>query len=86
MSHDFSDSHGGQSGPCNGQGIMSYGSYNYDQWSTCSRSDWEEHYTSRDWGNGCLEDISGNVSSQKKLHPQCFCSIENIKMNVQGRN
>ena len=37
---------------------MSYGSYDYDQWSTCSRSDWEQHYTSRNWGDGCLEDIS----------------------------
>ena len=66
MSHDFSDSHGGQSGPCNGQGIMS--GIN-GQWSTCSRSDWEEHYTSQNWGDGCLEDISGNFSSRKKHHP-----------------
>ena len=59
MSHDFDDKHGGHNGPCNGQGIMSYGSYDYDQWSTCSRSDWEEHYASMNWGNGCLDDISG---------------------------
>ena len=65
MSHDFAEKHGGEDGECNGQGIMSYGSVDYDQWSTCSKSDWEEHYSSQDWGNGCLDDISGNVSSQK---------------------
>jgi hypothetical protein len=66
MSHDFAEKHGGQSGPCNGQGFMSYGSYDYNQWSTCSRSDWEQHYFSQNWEN-CLEDIStnGKVSSQK---------------------
>ena len=67
MSHDFADKHGGHSGPCNGQGIMSYGSFDYNQWSTCSKSDWEEHYTGQNWGNGCLEDISGNGSSQKNI-------------------
>ena len=59
MDHDFDESHGGEDGPCNGQGIMSYGSYDYDQWSTCSRSDWEHHYSALNWGDGCLEDISG---------------------------
>jgi len=61
MSHDFDDKHGGSSGACNGQGIMSYGSYDYNQWSTCSKSDWEEHYSGRNWGNGCLEDISDST-------------------------
>ena len=60
MSHDFADKHGGHSGPCNGQGIMSYGSYSYNQWSTCSRSDWEQHYVSQNWDT-CLEDISTNT-------------------------
>ena len=59
MSHDFDKKHGGQSGPCNNKGIMSYGSYDFNQWSTCSKSDFEEHYASRNWGNGCLADISG---------------------------
>ncbi len=63
MSHDFDEKHGGDNGPCNGQGIMSYGSYDFDQWSTCSRSDFEEHYASQNWGDGCLEDISGIVFS-----------------------
>ena len=59
MSHDFDDKHGGQGGHCNNQGIMSYGSYSFNKWSTCSRSDFEQHYASRNWGNGCLDDISG---------------------------
>ena len=63
MSHDFDAKHGGQGGTCNGQGIMSYGSFSYNQWSSCSKSDWEEHFSSQSWGNGCLEDISGGVTS-----------------------
>ena len=63
MNHDFHSSHGGNTGPCNGKGIMSYGSYSYNQWSTCSKSDWERHYSSENWGNGCLEDISGGYLS-----------------------
>ena len=64
MSHDFDEKHGGHSGPCNNQGIMSYGSYDFNQWSTCSRSDWEENYASMNWGNGCLEDISSGMIYQ----------------------
>ena len=58
MSHDFSAKHGGDSGPCNGQGIMRYGSYSYDQWSTCSQADFKEHYFGLNWEN-CFDDISG---------------------------
>merc|ERR1712150_334583 len=68
MLHDFDEIHGGDNGPCNGQGIMSYGSYDYNQWSTCSRSDWESHYSSRGWGNGCLEDISGGDCKNRNNH------------------
>ena len=59
MKHDFDEDHGGHDGPCNNQGIMSYGSYAFDSWSTCSRSDFEHHYNYFQWGNSCLEDISG---------------------------
>ena len=38
MSHDHDPIHGGDNGPCNGQGIMSYGSHP-NVWSTCSRND-----------------------------------------------
>ena len=60
MSHDFDASHGGQGGPCDNTGIMSYGSTDYTGWSTCSKSDFEKHYASRNWAN-CLEDISGKI-------------------------
>ena len=63
MSHDFDESHGGHGSACDGTGIMSYGSYSYDQWSTCSRSDWEEHYSGLGWGEYCLDDISGKTAS-----------------------
>ena len=67
MSHDFSSSHGGDgspgTGPCAGTGIMSYIN-DWDstdqQWSTCSKSDFTNHYTAEGWGtSGCLVDISG---------------------------
>ena len=60
MLHDFDRAHGGRWGPCNGKGIMSYGSFSYNQWSTCSRSDWERHFTSREWDLYCLENLDGN--------------------------
>ena len=65
MSHDFDKKHGGHDNKCNGRGIMSYGDHDFWEsiktWSTCSKSDFEHHYTARNWGNCCLEDISGNV-------------------------
>ena len=68
MSHDFSDKHGGKSGPCNKKGIMSYGSFSFTQWSSCSKSDWEQHYASENWGSGCLEDISGELSPRNNQY------------------
>ena len=67
MSDDFDKKHGGKNGPCQGKGIMSHGSFSYNQWSPCSRSDWEHHYASRNWGRSCLEDISGNEIHDLKL-------------------
>jgi len=69
MSHDFDEKHGGNGGPCDKKGIMSYGSYDFDQWSKCSKSDFEEHYASRKWGNGCLKDISGTGGGATTLAP-----------------
>ena len=53
MSHDFDDKHGGTSGACNGQGIMSYGDY-LAQWSDCSVSDFTGYYENQLWGEKCL--------------------------------
>ena len=58
MSHDFDPKHGGYGGPCDGKGIMSYGSMTYNTWSSCSKYDWEQHYASQRWGRYCLEDTS----------------------------
>ena len=38
MLHDFDSEHGGSNGPCDGTGIMSYGSAP-NVWSTCSKND-----------------------------------------------
>merc|ERR1711935_282220 len=56
MLHDFDEDHGGSNGPCDGTGIMSYGS-TPNVWSTCSRSDFLALYNqimaSSSW-NWCL--------------------------------
>ena len=61
MDHDFAPQHGGIGGKCDNKGIMSYNDPP-PEWSTCSKSDWEKAYFQENWGNGCLEDISGAVS------------------------
>ena len=38
MLHDFDSKHGGQGGPCDGTGFMSYGTAP-NVWSTCSSAD-----------------------------------------------
>merc|ERR1711971_83889 len=56
MLHDFDGSHGGQNGPCDGKGIMSYGSAP-NVWSTCSRADFLALYnqiTASSSNNWCL--------------------------------
>ena len=60
MSHDFAGKHGGKNGPCNGGGFMSYGTHK-NQWSSCSKSDFRHHYSSKLWGRGCLDDISRKI-------------------------
>ena len=58
MYDDFDPRHAGKG--CDGTGIMSYGSYDYKEWSKCSEYDWVHHFSSNNWGSSCLEDISGN--------------------------
>ena len=59
MKHDFHSDHGGKNGPCNGKGIMSFEWWSNDEWSKCSRSDFENTFYERNWGAWCLDDISG---------------------------
>ena len=49
MSHDFAPKHGGDGGPCDKKGIMSYGGLY--QWSECSVNDFTEQYNKykNDW-------------------------------------
>ena len=44
MEHDHDEIHGGEGGPCDGKGFMSYG-YHWSEWSTCSVKDFTAHYT-----------------------------------------
>ena len=65
MLHDFDINHGGSGNECDGKGIMSYGNNKFmeatNQWSECSKSDFEHHYTAQNWGCTCLDDISGKI-------------------------
>ena len=58
MHHDFAAQHGGDGGPCDRKGIMSYAGP-MQGFSACSKKDFEQTYANKNWGNGCLEDISG---------------------------
>jgi len=53
MSHDFADKHGGDNGPCNGQGLMSYGD-TPQKWSTCSQADYLARYNQVGGNNWCM--------------------------------
>jgi len=55
MRHDFEDIHGGQGGPCDGKGIMSYfsrGESRPEVWSPCSNKDFANWY--REEGHLCM--------------------------------
>ena len=43
MLHDFAGKHGGQGGPCDKTGFMSYGTAP-NVWSTCSKADFLSFY------------------------------------------
>merc|ERR1719509_304038 len=53
MAHDHNWRHGGAKGPCNNQGLMSYGRGRPDAWSSCSNQDFEAWY--RDYGFSCIK-------------------------------
>ena len=58
--HDWDSRHGGKGNPCVPVGFMGANKQNKEnRWSSCSVSDFKQHYTSADWGTWCLQDISG---------------------------
>jgi len=71
MSHDFDAKHGGEGGPCDGQGIMSYNNDKPMQWSSCSVSDFTGYYNSKDWGNTCLKDWEAYVPPPPPCVDKC---------------
>ena len=54
MSHDFDPKHGGENGPCNKKGIMSYGDAP-TEWSSCSIGDFTGYYLAAKWGERCMK-------------------------------
>ena len=58
MLHDFASEHGGDGGKCDRKGLMSYEGP-MQGFSECSKKDFEQTYAKYNWGNGCLDDISG---------------------------
>ena len=79
MMHDFDDSLGGKGNPCNGDGLMSYGSFDQPlRWSSCSRASFEHHYFGLDWGCNCLLDISGKYFIKflnLEIEPNTFIEV-----------
>jgi hypothetical protein len=76
MSHDFDAKHGGQSGSCNGKGIMSYNNDKPMRWSSCSVSDFTGYYNSKNWGNTCFKDWNeycGDKCPNCSINPPTFC-------------
>ena len=63
MYHDFHEKHGGENGPCNGKGIMSYNDRPM-RWSNCSVSDFTETYNSNNWGKTCLKGKLDSILTQ----------------------
>ena len=78
MLHDFDEDHGGSNGPCDGTGIMSYGSAP-NVWSTCSRADFLALYNqiiaSSSW-NWCL---TGKINNFIIFFP-------NIKLELNSKS
>ena len=71
MAHDFSNSNGGNNGPCNGQGLMSYGRSRPNDWSTCSNRNWQAHYRSTQ--HRCRADVSSRYSEG-----WCFSTVQEL--------
>ena len=53
MLHDFDEQNGGSNGPCNGQGLMSYGN-TPQEWSTCSKANYLARYNQVGGNNWCM--------------------------------
>ena len=71
MSHDFDNKHGGESGICNSEGIMSYGDAP-TKWSDCSVSDFTEYYEMKKWGDRCLKGESKFVNLENTRNQKSF--------------
>ena len=53
MRHDFDESNGGPNGPCNGEGLMSYGNVP-QEWSTCSKANYLARYNQVGGDKWCM--------------------------------
>jgi len=74
MWHDFNEKHGGDNGPCDGKGIMSYGDHP-EVWSRCSVADFTKYYEYNDLGNTCLKDWGVYVPPCEDICPGDKCKL-----------
>jgi hypothetical protein len=83
MLHDFDEEHGGSNGPCDGTGIMSYGSAP-NVWSTCSRADFLALYNqiiaSSSW-NWCL---TGRINNFINFFPNTKLELNSKSYSYRG--
>jgi len=69
MKHDFDKEHGGRTGPCNKEGLMSYGRNRPDKWSDCSNKDFTEWWMKE--GYTCIKEARSQLT---KVNCDCQCS------------
>merc|ERR1712106_608886 len=75
MKHDFADDHGGRVGPCNKEGLMSYGKDRPNKWSECSDKDFTEWWTRE--GHHCVKETSESISD-------CICGLAQRETRIVG--
>merc|ERR1712106_135360 len=76
MMHDFADDHGGKTGPCNKEGLMSYGK-RPDKWSECSDKDFTGWW--RREGHLCIKETTeANIAV-------CKCGVEKKNRILGGQ-
>merc|ERR1712106_8666 len=66
MKHDHDEDHGGRLGPCNKEGLMSYGSNTPDKWTECSNKDFTDWW--RKEGHACVKAQEG-LDEKRKSTP-----------------
>ena len=77
--HDFDKEHGGRPGPCNKEGLMSYGE-RPDKWSECSNKDFTKWW--RKMGHACVKEVS-EISTQQPEISKILIFYQRLHLRTQ---